>query len=292
MNAGQSSSQHEVVPGGRTAQKKHAVLLVGLMVVVSLAVIVFVRPHMGRWLEAWAAYRNLSSADYDTRIDAIRQLRSLGKETDSELIALLHHPDEGVRRFAASELAHRSGVTDDIIAAFLIALESNQHVAEIGDHAPNLFFRHAEDATGPLTETDRRMIAWLRTDLSSTNPDRSGPAAWALTAFVNRDPSLRETLAAYLTNGSFYYKYVVLRELADSDPSMLDEYVDVLLSGLESSVPADQFNALYGLAHLKNEPDDLRSRLEARREESTDPGEISRIDQALEELRKHDAEQP
>ncbi len=292
MNAGQSSSQHEVVPGGRMSQNKYAVLLVGLTVVVSLAAIVFVRPHVGPWLEVWSAYRNLSSADYDARIDAIRRLRSLGEETESELIALLHHPDEGVRDFAAFELARKTRVTDDIIEAFLIALESNQHVAEIGNYAPKLFFRHAEDATGPLTETDRRMIAWLRPELNSTNPDRSGPAAWALTAFVNRDPSLREPLAAYLKNGAFFYKYIVLREMADSDPSMRDEYVDVLLSGLGSSVPTDQLNALYGLANLKNEPDDLRSRLEARREESTDPGEISRIDQALEELRKNDAEQP
>ncbi len=292
MNAGQSSSQHEVVPAGRMSQNKKAVLLVGLTVVVSLALIVFVRPRVGPWLEVWSAYRNLSSADYDARIDAIRRLRSLGEETESELIALLHHPDKGVRRFAASELAHRTRVTDDIIEAFLIALESNQHVAEIGNSAPKLFFRHAEDATGPLTETDRRMIAWLRPKLNSTNPDRSGTAAFALTAFVNRDPSLREPLAAYLKNGAFFYKYLMLREMADSDPSMRDEYVDVLLSGLGSSVNTDQSNALYGLANLKNEPDDLRSRLEARREESTDPGEISRIDQALEELRKNDAEQP
>ena len=190
MNGGQSSSQHEVVPAGRMSQNKYAVLLVGLMtVVVSLAAIVFVRPHVGRWLEVWSAYRNLSSADYDARIDAIRRLRSLGEKTESELIALLHHSDEGVRDFAAFELARKTRVTDDIIEAFLIALESNQHVAEIGNCAPKLFFRHAEDATGPLTETDRRMIAWLSSELNSTNPDRSGPAAWALTADVVEDGS-------------------------------------------------------------------------------------------------------
>ncbi|MDA1230243.1 MAG: hypothetical protein O2856_05675 [Planctomycetota bacterium] len=180
----------------------------------------------------------------------------------------------------------------DVIEAFLIALEGNQHVAEIGNHAPKLFFRHAEDATGPLTKTDQRMIAWLRPELNSTNPDRSGTAAWGLTAFVNRDPSLREPLAVCLKNAAFFYKYIVLREMADSDPSMRDEYVDVLLSGLGSSAYDDQLNALCGLANLTNEPDDLGSRLEARPEESTDPGEISRIDQALEERRKNDAKQP
>ena len=292
MNAGQSSSQHEVVPAVRMSQNKRAVLSVGLTVAVSLVAIVFVRPRVGPLLEVRWAYWNLSSADDHARSDAIRRLRSLGEETERELIALLHHPDKGVRNFAASELAHRTRVTDAIIEAFLIALESNQHVAEIGSNAPKLFFRHAESATGPLTETDRRMIAWLRPELNSANPDRTGTAAWALTAFVNRDLSLREPLAAYLKNAAFFYRYVVMRQVVDSDPSMRDEYVDVLLSGLGSSVYSDQLNALYGLANLKNEPDDLRPRLEDRREESTDPGEISRIDQALEELRKNDAEQP
>lgn len=291
MQADPSSSQHEVVRAGRMSQNKKAVLLVGLTVVVSLALIVFVRPRVGPWLEVRLAYRNLASADYDERINAIHRLRKLGEETESELIALLHHQDEGVRRFAASELAHRTPVTDAVIEAFLIAFESNQHVAEIGDSAPKLFVRHAEDATGPLTKTDQRMIAWLNSELNATNPDRSGSAAWALTAFVNRDPSLREPLAAYLKNAAFFYRYIVLREMADSDPSMHDAYVDVLLSGLGSSVFADQSNALHGLANLKYEPEDLRSRLEARREASTDPGEISRIDQALEKLRKNDAQQ-
>ncbi len=292
MNAGQSNSQHEVVPAGRLSQYKYAILPVGLTVVVSLAGIVFVRPHVGRWLEVRSAYRNLSSADSDARINAVGRLRSLGEETESELIALLHHPDEGVRRFASGELAHRTPVTDDLIEAFLIALESNRNVAEIGHDAPSLFFRHAKDVNGPLTETDRRMLAWLRPELKSRNPDRSGPAAFALTAFVKRDPSLRKPLAAYLKYAAFFYKYIVLREMSESDPSTRGEYVDVLFSGIGSPVHSDQVNAIYGLANLKNEPDDLRSRIEARRDESTDPGEISRIDQVLEELRKHDAQQP
>jgi hypothetical protein len=286
MNSGQSSSQYEVVPG-RKPQSKYAVLPAGLTVAVCLMAIVFVRPHVGPWLEVRLAYRNLSSTNSDTRNDAIHLLRSRGKETESALIALLHHSCTGVRDFAAYSLSHET--TDDIIEAFLIALESNQHVAEIGNHAPRLFFRHAEDSTGPMTETDRRMIAWLRSELNSTNPDRSGSAAWALTAFVNRDPSLRKSVAAYLKNGAFFYKYLVLREMADSDPSMRDEYVNVLLSGLGSSVHTDQLNALYGLANLQNESDDVRSRLASRRKESTDLGEISRIDQALEVLRKNDA---
>jgi hypothetical protein len=290
MNAGRSGSQHEVVPGGRRSQNRAAVLLVGVTVGVSLAAIVFVRPHVGPWLDVRSAYRNLSSADSDARNDAVRLLHSRGEETRSALMALLHHSNADVRDFAAYSLSHET--SDEIIEAFLTALENNQHVVEIGNHAPRLFFRHAADAAGPLTRTDRRMIAWLRSELNSPNPDRSGPAAWALTAFVNRDPSLRQSLAAYLKNGVFFYRYLVLREMADSDPSMRDEYVDVLLSGLGSSVFVDRSNALYGLKNWKNDPDELRSRLEARREESTDPGEISRIDQALEALRENNSQQP
>lgn len=292
MNAAESSSEHQAVPAGRMSQNKKAILVVGLTVVVSLALIVFVRPRVGPWLEVRSAYRNLSSTDYDARTDAIRLLRSHGEETESELIALLHHSDKGIRNFAASELAHRTRVTDGIIEAFLIALESNQHVAEIGHAAPQLFFRHAEDTTGPLTATDKRMIAWLTPKLKSKNPDQSGTAAWALAAFVNRAPSLRPPLGVYLKKAAFFYKYIVLREMADSDPSMHDEYIDLLLSGLGSSVQNDQANALYGLANLKNEPDDLRSRLKAHRKTSTNPGEISRIDKALEQLRQNDADQP
>lgn len=290
MNPGQSSSQQEVVPAGRKPRCRYPVLPVGLTIAFCLTALFVVRPHVGPWLEVQRAYRNLSSADSDTRNDAIHLLRSRGEETESALIALLHHSNSDVRRFAAYSLSHEP--TDVIIEAFRVALESNRHVAEIGDHAPRLFFKHAEDATGPLTKTDRRMIAWLTFELNSTNPDRSGSAAWALTAFVNRDPSLREPVVAHVKNGPFIYEYVVLRELADSDPSMRDEYVEVLLSGLGSSVHADQANALYGLANLKNEPDDVKSRLEARRKGSTDSGEISRIDQALDVLRKNDAEQP
>ncbi|WP_339908440.1 hypothetical protein [Symmachiella dynata] len=291
MNADQSSSQREVVHTGRLSRNLYAVLLVGLAVVVSLAVIVFLRPHVDSWLEVSSAYRNLSSTDPNEQDDAIRRLRSLGEETESHLIALLHHSDANVRYFAASELAHKTRVSDNIIEAFLIALENKQHVAEIGDSAPKLFFRHAEKATGPLTETDQRMIAWLKPRLNSNKVDQSGTAAWALAAFVNRDPSLREPLVAYLKKGVFFYKYLVLQEMVDSDPSLRDEYVDVLLSGLGSPVHTDQTNALHGLAILEIDPDELRSRLEARREEATEPGEISRIDQALEELREKEAEQ-
>lgn len=281
-------------PGGRRSRNTYAVLLIGLTVALGIAAIFCLRPHVAHWLEVRSAYGNLSSADYDARIDAIRRLRMLGEETESELISLLHHRDASVRRFAAAELAHRTRLTDDVLEAFLSALESNQHAAEIGGSAPKLFLRHAEESTGPLTETDRRMIGWLKSELDSTIAEQSGTAAWTLTAFVTRDPSLKEPLAAYLKIGAnsptSNHKFLVLREMASRDPSMRDQYLEVLLSGLGSSDVVAQGNALWGLANLKNAPDNLRSRLEARREESTDPGEISRINEALESLPDRTAE--
>ena len=217
MHASQSSSEPEVNSARRTSEYRYVVLVVGLTVVVSLVASSFIQRYVGSWLEVRTAYRNLSSSDSGLRMEAISLLRRSGEETESELIELLDHPDECVREFAASELAIRTPVTDDIIEAFFVALDSNQHVSEIGRYATLLFFRHAEDATGPLSETDGRMIAWLRVELNTTSLFRSGTAAWALTAFVNRDPSLRELLAEYRKTGTFFCKYNVLRELANRD---------------------------------------------------------------------------
>ncbi len=292
MNAGQSSAQDDALPAGRVSQKKYAALLVSLTILGSLAAIALIQPRVGPWLEVRSAYRNLSSADYDERNDAIRRLRRLGKETESELIGLLHHADEGVRRFAAGKLAHRTPVSDDVIEAFLNALEGNHDVAEIGHAAPKLFVRHADSSTGPITKTDRRMLTWLRAELECTDPERSGTAAWALTAFLKRDPSLREQLDAFLKNAGFFHKYLVLREMVDSNPSLRDQYVDVLFSGLASSVHSDRSNALYGLANLKNKPADLGLRLEVLRDRATDSEEISRINQVLKAIGKDTAEQP
>jgi hypothetical protein len=292
----EASSRHPVeleatsdaAPSGQTPQNRYAILLIGLTLLISIAAAIVVQPHVGSWLQSRSAFRNLSSADYDARIDAIRQLRSVGENAEPELISLLHHPDEGVRSFAAGELANGPHVAPDIVEAFLVALDEDRHVAEIGAPgcATNLFFKHAKSAAGPLTPTDRRIIAWLRRRLNATDPEQSGSAAWALTGFADRDPSLREPLAAWLKNATFFYQYIALRELASSDPSIRDRYVNVLLSGLASSNPNDQSNALYGLTHLENAPVDLKSRLEARRKKATNAGEIARIDQAIEHVNR------
>lgn len=289
MNAIESSSPSSV---GRRRMfwNRYGVLLLGLTVVVCLATTFFVRPRIGMWLEMRSAYQDLSSLDSDARTYAARKLRRLGIEPESQLIELLHHSDSGVRAFAATELAHWAELTDTIIEVFLTELEGEQPAAEMITAVPRLIFRHAENATGPLTETDRRMIAWLTSELDSTDSERSGSAAWALTAFLDRNPTLEEPLAEYLKSGTFFYKYIVLREMVDRDSSKRDQYVDVLFSGLASSEFSDQANAVYGLTHLKDRPDNLRTRLEARREEATDPDEISRIDEALEEIYEDNAE--
>jgi len=268
------------------SRSRYAILLIALTLLLGIAAVIVMQPHVGPWLQVRTAFRNLSSANDDARVDAIRQLRSAGENAEPELISLLHHPDQEVRSFAADQLANGPRVTAEIVEAFLVALESDQHVAQIGGPgcATNLFFKHATGASGPLTQTDRRIIAWLKRELISTDPERSGSAAWASTPFVNRDPSLREPLAACLKNATFFYRYLALRELAGRDRSLSDQYVDVLLSGLASSNTNDQANALWGLTNLEHAPDDLHSRLETRRAESTDQGEISRIDQAIEQV--------
>lgn len=296
MTTDPPDNQPDVDPGGRPPRGAYAVLLVGLTLLLSIAAVVFIHPHVGPWLELRTAYRNLSSDDSDKRIEAVRSLRRLGKNPASELIALLHHRDEGVRYFAAGELAHRNRVTNDVIEAFLTALETGEHVAEIGGSAPHLFFKHAKDATGPLTDSDRRMIDWLKTRMNSTDPQQAGNAAIALAAFMKRDPSLKQPLAAYLKDGpfspNFNYKYSVLREMASSDPSLREPYIAFLLSSLTSSDPTDQRIALYGLTHLETEPDDLRSRLAALRENTTNAEVVSRIDEVLETLEDTTTDDP
>ena len=124
------------------------------------------------------------------------------------------------------------------------------------------------------------MIAWLKGTLNSTNPESSGGAAWALTAFVEREPSLRQPLISYAKTAPYFYKYIVLREMSAADSSLREQYIDVLLSGLGSQVPTDRTNATYGL-EMFCDPTDLRARLESRVKESVDATELSLIAEAL-----------
>lgn len=292
MNAEWSDSQQDAVPTGRRSRSKRAILLVVMTAVISVVAIAFVRPWFHEWLELRDAHRNLTSTDYDAWNDAIRRLRQSGVDMEGELIPLLHHSEQRVRRYAATELAYKTPWTDTVIESFLVALENNQHVPDIGQAAPKLFYRYAEDTSGPLTETHRRMTAWLTAELSSPIPEQSGLAAWSLTAFESRDPALREQLTAWLEDAAFFERYIVLREMENRDPSLHDEYIEVLLSGLQSPVSSDQQNAQFGLTHLDSAPDDLNSRLEAIRDASTDERRISRINATLMQLRENDADHP
>ena len=205
MNTGQADTLEEDVPASRMSRKKHVVPVVGLTVAVSLAAIVFVRPSVRQRLEVRSACQDLSNADYDARINAIRRLRSLGEETESELISLLHHLDEGVRIFAASELAHRTQVTDDILEAFLLALEGNQHVAEIPD--PTMTEVRCElEWTFPLAFAeiimgDGESVTRQRVDLSET--DAFGEQSFRFNVDVTNQRWLRVEVRDIATNGAF-----------------------------------------------------------------------------------------
>lgn len=290
MSSAPPNPEDAVIPGRRVWHSTYAILLVGLAVALSASTIVFVRPYLTEWYKLRWAYARLTSTDPDERIDAIRQLQMHGEETEDELIALLDHSSGDIRSFAAIELAQKAPLSDDVIEAFLNALQNNQHVVEIGPAAPALFYRHGNETDAPLTETDRRIIAWLSSELNSSNSDQRGSAAWGLTAFMDREPTIKHLLLAHGENAPFFYKYIVYREMVKHDPLLRDEYVDLLLIGLKSSVDTDQSNAFYGLTNLQNPPGDLKSRLETLREQSTDASEIARIKEALTNLDRNDTE--
>lgn len=282
------------VSGGGRSRNTYAVLLVGLTVVLCLAAIIFLRPHVSLWLESRSAHRNLSSDDYSARLDAVRWLVRHGENPDPELISLLYHPDENVRMFAANELCTRPS-TDEIVEAFLVALETGRYANETVGFAAYVFLKHAEGAGGPMTETDRRIVAVLQPVASSIKdyslPDRRS-AAIVLAAFADRDPSLHVPLAQYRKNRALIHQLPVVRQLARGDESFREEYVELLLSAFSSFDPACETQAIHYLKELREESQDLIPQLKARQQETTDPVLTSQIDRAFEKLDVSDGEQP
>jgi hypothetical protein len=279
----EESSDHPTgVEATATASRRRAILVVLLAIVLCTIAVLVVRPRMTHWLSVRAAYRNLSHQDESERIDAVRWLVDNGENPDEALIALLNHSDEGVRIFAAAELASRRPVTDHVVETFLTGLESGSSVDAIEQSAPNLFFRHAQEATGPLTETEQRMIASLRRMLGSRSPYMRRNAAMALAAFLHRDPSLREPLTAFLPAEGITFQYPVARQIARNDPTFRDEYVELLLSGVSSGNAEAERMAVYYLKELQRESEDIMLQLEARRGNASGQNEASRIDRALE----------
>jgi hypothetical protein len=258
----------------------------GLLVVlatISLTVIaaMLVQPRVSRWLNIREAYRNLSHPDENERVDAVHRLVGEGENPDEALIALLNDPDEGVRLSAAHALAGRRPVTDRAIEVFLAGLESESPGEAVVRWAPSLFYRHAELAAGPITPTEQRMIASLGRRLHGPNAE-----AVALSTFLHRDPTLIIPLKDYLKAAEIYDQLFVTRQMAKFNPAFQDDYLKVLLNAASQSVNIHaQRQAMYDLEKLQRDSGSLLAELEARREKTADPQEVSRLDRAIVLLR-------
>mgnify|MGYP002625255069 FL=1 len=196
--------------------------------------------------------------------------------------------------FAANELCTRPA-TDEIIEAFLVALETGRHANETVGFAAYVFLTHAEGAGGPMKETDRRLVAVLQpvaTSIRDYALPESRSAATVLAAFAHRDPSLHEPLAKYRQNRALIHQLPVVRHLARGDESFREEYVELLLSAFSSFDPACETQAIHYLKELRDESQELIPQLKARRRETTDPVLKSQLDRAFEKLDVSDGEQP
>ena len=261
-----------------------------VLVTVSLTIIAafFVQPRVSRWLNSRDAYRNLSHPDQNERVDAVRWLIREGENPDEALIALLRDPNDEVRNSSASALAIRRPVTDRTIDVFLTGLESESPSEAITDLAPHLFYRHAEQATGPITPTEQRMIGWLRRRLPTRDPDgQYDGEAIALSNFLHRDPSLNQPLQDYFNGTGIRTQVQVARAMARRDPAFRDEYLTVLLRGASQSVDINaQKSSINIMKQQQQESDGIIAELEAHREKNSDPEEASRFDRVIEMLKR------
>lgn len=286
FRAAESSSSPTGVEAMETASRRRAILVVLVTIGLCVAAAILVQPHVSHWLKARGAYRNLSHQDENERVEAVRWLINNGENPDQALIALLSHSNAEVRLFAAYSLARRRPVTNRTIDLFLTDLESESPSEAIEKFATNLFYRHAEQATGPLTPTEQRMIAWLRRQLPPNDPDgRSAATAFSLATFLQRDPTLMKPLQDYLKGAEIRSQISVARQMAKYDPAFQDEYVEVLLNGASQSVNGNaRIVSIDYLKQLQKESADFVPGLETRRAMTSDPQEASRLDRAIELL--------
>lgn len=268
-----------------TSSRAYLLLVIGATIGLCTATILFVRPRITRWLTVRDAYRNLSHPDNSERFEALRTLENLGENPDEALIALLTQPDEGVRTSAGEALAYRRPVTVRTVELFLTGVEAENPIAAIQESAPNLFYRFAEHADGPLTPIEQRMIAWLRRRLLSQDPLASERSALALTIFLHRDPTLMELLMVYFKGAGIRDQVFIGHHIEKNAPAFRDEYVQVLLTGLSSGNVGAELMSNYFLKELQRKSDSFVTELETRRTMTTDPQEASRLDRAIEMLK-------
>jgi hypothetical protein len=211
-----------------------------------------------------------------------------GENPDEALIALLRHSNEEVQTSSATALAIRRPVTDRTINLFLTGLESDSPSEAITNVAPHLFYRHAEQATGPITPTEQRMITWLRRRLPDSDPqNRWDSEAIALSNFLHRDPTLKQPLQDYFQGAGIRTQVQLALQMARRDPAFREEYLTVLLRGASQSVDINaQRSSINLMKQQQQEFGGFIAELEAHREKTSDPEEASRFDRVIEMLKQ------
>lgn len=274
------SRAHESAEAPVTFSRRRTTLIVLATIGICAIAVILVQRPVSHWLAVRSAYRKLSHDDQGERTDALRWLVSNGENPDESLIALLGHSDEGVRYSAAYALSSQRPMTDRTIELFLVDVESASPKKAVEQSASGLFYRYGEQAKGPLTPTDQRIIAWLVRRLHSKIVHESEGAAMALTTFVHRDPTLN-----YLNEADLEIQYSVARKFARVNPSYRDKYLRQLLAAASSANAAAEQIAIQHLKELQKESSDFVAELETRRSATSDPQEASRLDRAIEVLK-------
>jgi hypothetical protein len=246
---------------------KRATVLAIVTAVGTLGVGFVLRPYVLDWLRLRAAYSNLSHEDQYEREFAIRTLFAEGLNPDETLISLLHDSSEVVRHFAGGQLSRRP-VSDEIIEAFLLALENDHHADDLLGAGIHVFYRHAEAAEGPLAERDRRIIDALQPLLTDNSVHVRRNAASVLALFLPRAEELRAPLEQFLTKHSIDVEIHVLREMYRGDPTLHERWLAVLVRGAASGDPNVEAATFYYLKELGPKARDAIPQLVELRESS------------------------
>src|SRR5262245_18263108 len=97
----------QTVDDRQDTRGRYTTLIVCAAVALGVLLVLVSRQPVARWWQLRTAYQNLSSEDSTDQRHAHHVLLEPGENPDESLIALLLHPSEGVRYFAAYQLAER-----------------------------------------------------------------------------------------------------------------------------------------------------------------------------------------
>lgn len=280
------------------ARKRSSIVVIGLALGIAVMAVLVARPYVTHRFAVRSAYSRLSRIESAEREDALRWLLRNGEDPDAALLKMLESPSEQLRCFAADKLVKRP-VKPEIATTFIRLLQDDEYLQRFESSRFREDFQrdairalgmHAESATEAVTAIDEQIIALLQPMLSDANTLNS-EAAMVLAEYAPRRPELRELLQAYATGGYLYGGMKVARGLYRSDPARLGAYLELLVAGVASGNPFERERAMQYLHELAPAAGEAIARLNARREASTDAGEIARIDEVLESLGPMDSEQ-